>query len=1078
MEHKVIYALDANKNIVNITDSITKGTKLFCPCCSCTVFAVNKGSKRKHHFRHDYEHFDYEHKGESEIHNYSKNVLKFILENYLVEIKTCCELLSICKNYSHVVLEKHCEFLRWDVACLDMDNNIKYGFEVKHTHKAEEKTRQCNIWFEIEADEIVNIEDIEGKIILNCIRKCEKCLNKTCVFKRESSITKIQRGAGSGKTYETIQFLKCEDVRIPEEVDTFIYATKMNSAKDVIREELNSQYEKKHISNLELITEDTKNKRYIYRFNNNLKNKEITVFICTVDSLYYSFVDTHRVKNKITFDVFKMFAELLSTAKQFRKPKFLEEKLNTPENISIIIDEVQDLDMVYINALENILENYKGISCFLMGDKLQSIWRHNNVFTVDRITSNIKYTEDTPTNEFRRSEQEEIIQFVNKHVDFKKYNLPLMSNVKNKVYNQEHVVHGIKFEKVYHQEYNIYKLSEYIENEIISIMKILVQEYKYKPRDFHFIFPIVNGLYPQLLQLQLNDFWSVLYNKIENNYAVLHKSNEGKSIDLKTSENASRITSIHTAKGTGRPVVFILDLTDSSLRFYSGGERNIIFDSLLHVALTRAKERMYISSDFIFNSEEHFMIEKKINLEDVVENFANKELFNYIIPEYPFPESFQNDAIIDMQHHYIRRDILKYNIYKKISEKTEDGFKDQVNTKVNNYINTVGKGVSIVCVKDYQKWLHDICGYNMTRILGIEKQRQDVLQFNLPKYNCENQDSEFYEFPSMLKDILTNIKNKLYIQRSKRRSEEECIGGYLPDLCPLESVAYVYAETTIGITSFQNKSHNVVDVYNIINYYKNKVEYSSLNLEEHSKQFKCLCSKHFKIKNVMKNKDNNFKIITKHYDIVRSINNIFEKSYKHIQEIMVKNNDDSKIIFNVDKTISFTIKDYQKFWNKIEFIGYSEKHVVILLPIPQFNKLNFHKYIYTMILYKYIINKHDLDKDNSKYRNKNLINCIISLNPPTYYIWTDSIDFIETDKHFNEYIEKKYKNYNNSLIEHIDKHVENIDKVLVNYEKEEKTKNIPEYMYDAVKNMKIKIKKKPYNKDMFIEILNDYYENI
>lgn len=99
MEHKVIYALDLNKNIVKITDTITKGTKLFCPCCGCGVI-VNKGSKRKHYFRHDYEHFDYEHKGESDIHNYSKNVLKFILENYLIEIKTCCDIINISnENY-------------------------------------------------------------------------------------------------------------------------------------------------------------------------------------------------------------------------------------------------------------------------------------------------------------------------------------------------------------------------------------------------------------------------------------------------------------------------------------------------------------------------------------------------------------------------------------------------------------------------------------------------------------------------------------------------------------------------------------------------------------------------------------------------------------------------------------------------------------------------------------------------------------------------------------------------------------------------------------------------------------------
>jgi len=63
MSHKVIYALDENKNIVSITDTLDKKEKLFCPCCGVKVLFV-KGIKNKHHFRHEN---DYEHKGESDI---------------------------------------------------------------------------------------------------------------------------------------------------------------------------------------------------------------------------------------------------------------------------------------------------------------------------------------------------------------------------------------------------------------------------------------------------------------------------------------------------------------------------------------------------------------------------------------------------------------------------------------------------------------------------------------------------------------------------------------------------------------------------------------------------------------------------------------------------------------------------------------------------------------------------------------------------------------------------------------------------------------------------------------------------
>ena len=95
--------------------------------------------------------------------------------------------------------------------------------------------------------------------------------------------------------------------------------------------------------------------------------------------------------------------------------------------------------------------------------------------------------------------------------------------------------------------------------------------------------------------LKQNEFWK---DKINDNkfykYIYLHKSDEGKSINLKESENASRILSIHASKGNGCEVVFVLGITEETLTLFSKKKCNLVYDSLLHVAITRQKKSIYI----------------------------------------------------------------------------------------------------------------------------------------------------------------------------------------------------------------------------------------------------------------------------------------------------------------------------------------------------------------------------------------------------------------------------------------------------------------------------------------------------
>ena len=51
--------------------------------------------------------------------------------------------------------------------------------------------------------------------------------------------------------------------------------------------------------------------------------------------------------------------------------------------------------------------------------------------------------------------------------------------------------------------------------------------------------------------------------------------------------------SIKASKGDGRKVVFVLGVTEKSLRLVSNKEKNLVYESHLHVGLTRAKNQIY-----------------------------------------------------------------------------------------------------------------------------------------------------------------------------------------------------------------------------------------------------------------------------------------------------------------------------------------------------------------------------------------------------------------------------------------------------------------------------------------------------
>jgi hypothetical protein len=284
----------------------------------------------------------------------------------------------------------------------------------------------------------------------------------------------------------------------------------------------------------------------------------------------------------------------------------------------------------------------------------------------------------------------------------------------------------------------IKKKIDSVVKQLIKYMNNEINENNYLPNNFMFIFPILtkNSLACQL-ESRIQQFWidkfndknyfdnitSEYWKNIDKNkfikYVYLHKSEEGKSINLKESENATKILSIHASKGNGCEVVFLLGLTEMTLKKFSIDNKNIKYESLLHVALTRQKISLYVG------------IEK--NNDDIYNRFR-KYSDEIIKSKYSIPELYSINKNIKISK------ILDYGLI--------NNFKD-INEKIiipNNYINLIPINNN---QKDIIEWGHHIIRYSV------------MLYYFL--YNIINNEKK--------ENIISNKDKDQYIQILKKRTE-------------------------------------------------------------------------------------------------------------------------------------------------------------------------------------------------------------------------------------------------------------------------------------------------------------------
>jgi hypothetical protein len=518
----------------------------------------------------------------------------------------------------------------------------------------------------------------------------------------KSTLTVQQKGAGNGKTYG---IWKSISTNLDKEL--FIIVTKQHTAKDVIKIELDEQATRGeyHIKHMDNISCSVKGKQHIIQYTHNKSNRKCVVIIGTIDSFTYSL--SSYLGNSTNF-----FKGLLENIHQNGCDKVNEFsgdtyyaglKLKLNKHTQLWIDETQDLPIEYSRAIIKLMLETK-IDVVIVGDKLQSLEFVNNFmtcFTDTKVIANIRIIIENPVNINRRIKVKYMTERINTLVSFKQedetmikgYSLPPI-----KLNETDLIDRGIDVFEIIDQP-NIYtndtdrgKVNQFVD-EIISRVDTQVNTYNYKPKHFLFIFPIMKeNVIATELETKLNNYWiNKLPTDTYKQHAVLHKHQEGQIIDTSTSINASRIMSIRASKGDGREVVFVLGCTENNIKLVSNQELGIVFQSYLHVALTRAKNKIYFgltkNNDIIHQkfgsiglSEYNPTIRKNICVHKLKMYINNDKLIsllnsnNVILTDDA--NTSQATPIIDWEYHCIRHSIyIFYAMFNVIKNNQNNDFK-------------------------------------------------------------------------------------------------------------------------------------------------------------------------------------------------------------------------------------------------------------------------------------------------------------------------------------------------------------------------------------------------------------------
>jgi hypothetical protein len=857
--------------------------------------------------------------------------------NYLLIFKQLWKYKSFIKTYNFILLEINDLIFKIEL------NKIKSGMiELKEPKTLKEtidflKTKPDKIW-DFWSDENV-VKSVLGV---------------------------YQQGAGNGKTYGIWK-------SITENVDrkTYIIVTKQHSAKTVIYEELNDQKkrfengeEMYHIENLTNNIEENTDKHYVIKYTHKKSKRECKVIIGTIDSFCFNLSNSTIQGSNFFKGIVDNIKINGATKIKNGNMKFGGQPIQLSKESEIWIDEVQDLPENYLHAMMKLMYE---TSCYInvVGDKLQSLEFTNNFLTniVEEGLPNINIDINEPINQNRRIKVTNMGNKINDLINFGKYNLPIIECDKEITKeNNEVPIKIFDSPIIYANDVDDDKLNKFCDT-IMEKYKNEVETNNYYPNDFLIVFPIMKGnvIAPEL-QTKIQEYWTDKYNTIYTQYVYLHKHTAGTVINTTDSVNATRIMSIRSSKGDGRKVVFILGVTEESLKIVSNKEIGLVYESHLHVALTRAKNQIYFGVikknddihirlaktgyvEYLPNINKKIELDKineLINKDNFIELLNNNDInFNNIIEE----SKIELRETVDWGYHCIKYQTFYFNVILNI---------------INNKQHNLSKDNSELFVI-----LRVISNYTI-KVLN-------VIEFY--KFLNKYQYKKLPAFPlCKLSDKSEYIKYSTIIYKTMQKIQQHIKTNTIDKLNVYESIILTYM---IQIeTSQKYADMTPMDIYNITDYFQ---------------------------------KNSN-----KEQDLLNNISNV--RTIIDGSGLKEHKNINWNIIKHIELNSNYKYFKISKM--KFPIIGNNETDVIHIVLKSDINKLNFWDTMIQILLERFLIYNPKLDNDKAKFKDKKINTYLFVLDKNSFV----KIDW-DWDKHLskdikNEFkciLEKYYQNYHDDI---------------------------------------------------------------
>lgn len=757
-----------------------------------------------------------------------------------------------------------------------------------------------------------------------------------------------QRGAGCGKTYESVRLIT-SDPRFAHKTQ-FLYVTKMHSSKDVIYAEYQAQTGDLRISN---VRQRHTMKQYVSLFyRDDQPEIECSAVFGTIDSLF-SALNTETLFSR---DVFMARVRMLrEQGVEGGVIQYAGMSVRLNRELLIIVDETQDLDKEYVEALTVVMRDTNA-DVYLIGDKLQSILTSDNAYTF-LTNAELPHTvmeKSTAVNIVRRFHNPSLAAFVNRMVPFDKYGLPMVSGICSGGCAHE-ASHGANIAVHWvAQPTHIADIYDFVTRTMTRVEGV-IKRCVYLPHHLMFIEPLVKqSLTACMLHSELEALWVRLFQDVdylacvklkypdfsptsEQRWVVWHKSETNEPINLSQSVRATRIVSIYAAKGDGRECVFVLNLMDQTLGFLNTGESpGLQFESLLHVALTRAKEQL-----FVFTSTVHDIVYARMDaamkclrgvdthpedaelftsqfwvsdtVNPVKRALASDNEFQQTMDTFGLQETCerlnsqvpkQPAELVDYEYHMMRYAALdNMFMYAALSDRVGKRWM-QLEVCLNEFAKSrveVHRSAKTFWGQLKKNWFW-----------STEQKTQKVV----PLRAFEQAEQRLYNRVAVVAEqMLTHLQQVVH---------HHVLRGNFEPLCPMQALLLSYALNCLrGKREYLTTS--VLDVYYVL-----ASQEHTLRTSTHSSQFNCQCDCFWSV-----SLDAPRNALSSHFDALRIVNASFAKVKQLIPE-----DEHETLEWNRAKKVEFVGDASFKIKESVHYMGRTRSHLVVCMLAPQVNTSN------------------------------------------------------------------------------------------------------------------------------------------